>query len=62
MVILDKTHGESDAAPEECNEGQVATRTDVTNENCGGRLKDDVCDEKDEIGNVLFKLVDCPGC
>ena len=56
MIIFDKTHRECDAAPEESDDGQVTTRTDVTNENCGGRLKDDVGNEKDEICNILIQV------
>lgn len=62
MVILHETHGQRDTAPEEGDEGQMATGADVTNENCRRRLEDDVCNEEDEICNILFTFISLIGC
>ena len=51
--VIDETHTDHDGAPE-CGDGcEVDAGTDLTDEDGGRGLEDDVGDEEDQVGNVL---------
>ena len=57
IEVLDEAHGNCDGAPEEGDEGEVKAGADGAADDGRGRLEDDVCDEEDEVGNILPKPV-----
>ncbi len=52
-MVLDKAHTNHNSAPEEGDEGEMNAWANLSYEDCGWWLENDIWDEEDEIGNVL---------
>src|SRR5882757_7300102 len=51
--VLHETHTDHHGAPEDGNGREVEAGTDLTNEDRGWSLEEDVGDEENQVGNVL---------
>jgi hypothetical protein len=57
MMVFNKTHTNGHGAPQQRDCGKMDSWANFTNEDSGRRLKADVGNEEDEVGNILR-----PGC
>lgn len=53
-VILDKAHAQCNGTPQKGDACEVGSWANGANKDRGGRLEDDICDEEDEVGNILL--------